>query len=167
MLSRSEAQIEKRMEGRMTDHDFDRVAVELAVTALYDAIDAKDWRQCEGLLGDQLRVDFGELSGSSEPLEVGRADLLAAWSNGLHEGKLTQHMHTNHLVRVDGDEASLACKVYAINRLPRQRGSATWEVWGTYRHRLLRTEDRWRCVEISVTVSHARGNEMVRDDVRE
>jgi hypothetical protein len=72
-------------------------------------------------------------------------------------------MRTNHRISLDGARAEVFSKGYALNILERGTGSNLWEVWGDYVHTLERTEEGWKCSGMTFVVTHARGNERVRD----
>jgi hypothetical protein len=72
-------------------------------------------------------------------------------------------MRSNHRITIDGDEAEVFSKGYALNILFRTAGSDLWEVWGNYTHTLRRTDEGWRCSGMTLVVIYARGNEMARD----
>jgi ketosteroid isomerase-like protein len=72
-------------------------------------------------------------------------------------------MRSNHRIAIDGDRAEVFSKGYALNILRRGAGSDLWEVWGNYTHTLQRTAGGWRCSGMTFVVTHARGNEKVRE----
>ncbi len=92
-------------------------------------------------------------------------DLVGAWNTNLYADKLSFHMRTNHRVTIDGERAEVVSKGYALNVLRRGTGSNLWEVWGVYTHTLERTAQGWKCSGMTLAITHARGNEKVREFV--
>ncbi len=74
-------------------------------------------------------------------------------------------MRSNHEVTLERDWAEVTSKGYALNVLRRNTGSDLWEVWGLYTHTLERTAQGWKCSGMTLAVTHARGNEKVREFV--
>ena len=143
-------------------HLFDRSEIILVVDEIDNAVDAKDWERCRSYFTDGIYADFTSLAGGS-PGNMASDDLVGAWATNLYADKLSHHMCTNHRATIDGDKAEVFSKGYALNILHRSNGSDLWEVWGNYTHTLERTGEGWKCSGMMFVVTHARGNEMVRD----
>ena len=94
-------------------------------------------------------------------------DLVSAWKTNLYPEKLSHHMRTNHRISLEGDRAEVFSKGYALNIPKWDNESDLWEVWGEYIHTLERTADGWQCSGMIFLVTHARGNEMARQFVRD
>ena len=149
-------------QGRLVDE----AEIRHVVDGIDLATDAKDWDLCRGYFTDEIFADFTSLAGG-EPVSMPADGLVNAWKTNLYAEKLSHHMRTNHRISTDGDRAEVFSKGYALNILRRDTGSDLWEVWGDYIHTLERTPDGWRCSGMTFIVTHARGNEMVRQFVPE
>ena len=149
-----------------TDDTTRRLVDEAEVRRVVDGIDlatdAKDWELCRGYFTDEIFADFTSLAGG-EPGRMPADGLVNAWKTNLYAEKLSHHMRTNHRISIQGDQAEVFSKGYALNILQRGNGSDLWEVWGEYIHTLERTPEGWRCSGMTFVVTHARGNEMARD----
>jgi hypothetical protein len=132
------------------------------VDEIDNAVDTKDWERCRAHFTDEIYADFTSLVGGS-PGTMSADDLVGAWKTNLYADKLSHHMRSNHRITIDGDEAEVFSKGYALNILPRTTGSDLWEVWGNYTHTLERADEGWKCSGMTFVVTHARGNEMARD----
>lgn len=141
---------------------YDRTEVIRVVDEIDDSVDAKDWERCRGYFTDEIFVDMTSLAGGSAG-NLPADDLVGAWTTNLYPDKKTHHMRTNHRVTLDGDTAEVVSRGYALNVLHRPVGSDLWEVWGEYTHTLVRTSEGWKCSGMTLRVTHARGNELVRD----
>jgi hypothetical protein len=142
----------------------DRAEVIRVVDEIDNTVDAKDWMACRGYFLDVIYVDFTSLAGGA-PGRVAADALVGAWSTNLHSDKSSFHMRSNHQVTVERDRAEVTSKGYALNILRRNTGSDLWEVWGIYTHTLERTAQGWKCSGMTLAITHARGNEKVREFV--
>ena len=139
----------------------DEAEIRRVVDGIDLATDAKDWEICREYFTDEIFADFTSLAGG-EPTRMPADDLVGAWKTNLYADKLSHHMRTNHRISLQGDQAEVFSKGYALNILKRDAGSDLWEVWGEYVHTLERTPEGWRCSGMTFNVTHARGNEMAR-----
>lgn len=142
----------------------DEIKLIRIVDEVDNTVDEKDWTTCQSYFLDDIHADFTSLAGGS-PGPMKADDLVGAWETNLYGEKKTHHMRSNHKVAIDGDEAEVFSKGYALNILASSTGSDLWEVWGKYVHTLRRTENGWKVSGMSLFVKHARGNERARDFV--
>lgn len=150
----------------------DNLVDQAEMVRIADAIDAgvdtKDWETTRGFFTDEITVDFTSLIGG-EPAAIPADGLIAGWSANLTEEKTSFHLRGNHRVTFhSADSATMVSHGYAWNRmesgaLPENGGEALWEVWGTYVHGFVRTEDGWKVNAMAFTATAQRGNDFVRD----
>ncbi|NLI78402.1 MAG: nuclear transport factor 2 family protein [Candidatus Riflebacteria bacterium] len=124
------------------------------------AVDSKDWQQARRFFADDVLVDFTSLTGG-KPATIKADDLILAWRTNLFPAKKTFHLRGNHLVTIDGDQATVTSHGYAWNQLSGLSGDL-WEVWGTYTHAMARTPQGWRVTAMTFTKTYERGNPAVR-----
>jgi hypothetical protein len=96
------------------------------VDAIDNAVDAKDWERFRSYFTTEIHADFTSLAGGS-PSNMPADDLVGAWRTNLYADKLSHHMRSNHRIDIDGDEAEVFSKGYALNILSRPVGSDLWE----------------------------------------
>lgn len=136
--------------------------------ALDAAVDANDWQAARAFFTDEIRVDFTSLTGG-EPATTPADGLIAGWSGNLTEEKQSFHLRGNHRIAFSGpDAAVLHSHGYAWNRMERgalaeNGGETLWEVWGTYTHGFVRTEDGWRVDAMTFNATAERGSTFVRN----
>jgi len=147
-------------------HLADEMEVIRIVDDVDNTVDAKDWTTCRGYFLDEIIADFTSLAGGSPGL-MKADDLVGAWETNLYSDKKSHHMRSNYRVAINGDEAEVFSKGYALNILPSETGSGLWEVWGDYVHTLRRTGEGWKVSGMSFFVTYARGNERARDFIPE
>ena len=110
----------------------DRLAVIDAVTRVAVLADRRHWEELRELFADPVEVDYTALSGG-EPEELSPDDLvISRWKPFLEGFRTTQHMLTNHLVEVEGDEATCHADVRATHFLPQEDDpdGSVWQVGG-------------------------------------
>ena len=142
----------------------DRVAVADTVTRMAWYLDRRDWDGLAGLFTERVYTDYTSLWGGT-PLEATVEELLStdrqgSWRRTMDGLEATQHLVTNILVELDGDEARATANVVGHHRLTNPHGSPLWTVGGTYDFRLVRA-DRWRIRAITMTITWAQGNQHV------
>ncbi len=128
------------------------------------AVDQKDWTRVGTHFTEKVRVDFSSLGGG-QPAEINSTDLVAAWKRNLFADKRSLHMHGNHRVTIQGNQASIYLHGYAYNHLMSRTGSDLWETWGNYQHSLTRTPQGWKVTSFTFNMTYSRGNERARDFV--
>ncbi len=105
-----------------------------------DGQDSALYRSC---FTDQMDVDVtGESVNQTADAWVDQA--IAAVS-GFEK---TQHIITNHMITVNGDEADATAYVQAkhFNK------DSTWSVWGHYTNKLVRTPEGWKINSLKLTM---------------
>ena len=122
----------------MTDFDADRNAIiDLAVRYTW----ALDTRNVEGLR-DIFTPDATALLRGVECNGVD--EIIARVGGSILRLDHTQHLVGNHLVTVDGDEATHRCQLQGQHVLKGCEGGDNFIVAGYYEDRVVRTADGWR-----------------------
>lgn len=122
--------------------------------------DQRDWDALEQVFTDEVRLDYTSLNGG-EPAVLPAKDLVAAWSGLLGSFAATQHLFTNFLVDLTGDEAVCTAMFQATHKLPNDHGGPLWTLGGHYRFALRRTEGGWRIHDVVMTATWADGNQQL------
>jgi hypothetical protein len=143
----------------------DRAEITDVVLRFALAMDLHDWPLLRACLADEVETDYGAFR--NEPVARVSADAFVARRASALADLRMQHVSTNHLVEIDGDEA--VCRsCFLIHRvhpgLP--HGENTLDSAGHYVHRLIRTNDGWRIRGIVQTPLWTRGNPQVHGALR-
>lgn len=144
--------------GTLLKKVLDRQAVEDLVTRMFVLTDNREWKALTECFAARVLVDYTSLSGG-EPATVAREDLVASWKGLLEGFKTTQHLATNYLVDLRGDEATLTASFQAQHYLPDDHGESTWTLGGSYRIEAIRESEAWRISAITMTARWAKGNQ--------
>lgn len=135
----------------------DRAEVVRVVDSVANALDAREWSYLRSLLLDEVEVSYAWPAGGE--LSRIEADVLVSeWRRTLTGFDATQHVVSNHAVRVAADTASCSAYVNATYYLPNYLGSDSWVCGSRADYILLRTRQGWRVLSLRREVLWARGN---------
>jgi hypothetical protein len=143
----------------------DRQTITDTVVRMGWFLDRRDWDGLRDLFTERVYTDYTALWGG-EPQEAGVDQLLStaaqgSWRRTMDGLEATQHLITNVLVDLAGDEARARANVLAVHRLPNPHGSPLWTVGGTYDFRLVRTAAGWRIRAITHDLTWVEGNQQI------
>lgn len=145
---------------RLATAGIDAMEIIQQITRMAWLADRRDWDRLGGVFADQVDMDYTSLTGG-EPARVAADDVVAGWRAGLGGLDATQHLVSNHLVRVDGDRAVATAQFQAVHVLVNPHGDPTWTLGGHYRFGLVRKDDGWRIDAVTLTTSWATGNQQI------
>jgi SnoaL-like domain len=123
----------------------DRIAIDDLLTRYALAVDGGDWDQLDTVFTPDAVIDYTSAGG----VRGGRDEIKAWLAEALAPFPVRQHMIGNKRVEIDGDAATV--RAYFFNpmliSLPDGTSLPT-PGGGYYNHRLVRTADGWRSVEL-------------------
>jgi 3-phenylpropionate/cinnamic acid dioxygenase small subunit len=133
-------------------------------------LDFRDWQCFRSCFADEIEVDFTAIFGGA-PRTVS-AD---RWTNAARRTvsglDATQHMITNHVITVNGDEALCVAYVQAQHYLLNDKGGSTQTMGGYYSNHFVRTAQGWRIKKCKLTLTWTTGNwgifELARQRLRQ
>ena len=135
----------------------DRLAILELVSRLALTIDAKDWDAMGRLFTDTVYHDRTSLTGG-EPYTAPVAQFVDGWRQTLQNMDAVHHQITNHVVNVDGDQATCTANMQGTHVLANASGGPMWTVGGRHEYQLTRTADGWRISGLTFTLQWATGN---------
>jgi hypothetical protein len=135
----------------------DRLAIIELIGRLSLAIDAKDWDAMGQLFTETVYHDRTSLTGG-EPYTAPVAQFVEGWRQTLQAMDAVHHQITNHVISVDGDEATCAANMQGTHVLANASGGPMWTVGGRHDYQLTRTPDGWRIAGLTFTLQWATGN---------
>ncbi|HEV7646532.1 MAG TPA: nuclear transport factor 2 family protein [Actinophytocola sp.] len=143
----------------------DRAEITDAVVRMGWLLDRRDWDGLRELFTERVYTDYTALWGGT-PQEGAVDDLLStsaqgSWRRTMDGLEATQHLITNVLVDVTGEQARATANVLGTHRLPNPHGSPLWTVGGTYDFGLVRTAAGWRIRAITQGLSWVEGNQQI------
>ena len=120
-------------------------------------LDSRNWALFQTCFTDEFDADFTSVFG-------GRAQRVSSerWAESARRTlsglAATQHIITNHVITVDGDEALCIAYVQAQHYLPNDRGDSTQTMGGYYTNHFVRTQHGWRIASCKLTLTWNKGN---------
>src|ERR1700750_3152016 len=134
----------------------DRLAIIELVGRLSLTIDAKDWDAMGQLFTETVYHDRTSLTGG-EPYTAPVAQFVEGWRQTLQALDAVHHQITNHVVSLDGDEATCTANMQGTHVLANASGGPMWTVGGRHDYQLTRTPDGWRIAGWRFTIPWATG----------
>jgi hypothetical protein len=135
----------------------DRLAILELIGRLSLTIDSKDWDAMGQLFTDTVYHDRTSLTGG-EPYTAPVAQFVDGWRQTLQPMDAVHHQITNHVISVDGDQATCAANMQGIHVLANASGGPMWTVGGRHDYQLKRTPGGWRIAGLTFTLQWATGN---------
>ena len=135
----------------------DRLAILELIGRLALTIDARDWNTLGELFTDTVYHDRTSLTGG-EPYTAPVAQFVEGWRQTLQNMDAVHHQITNHVITLDGDQATCAANMQGIHVLTNASGGPMWTVGGRHDYQLTRTPDGWRIAGLTFTLQWATGN---------
>jgi hypothetical protein len=135
----------------------DRVAILELIGRLALTIDGRDWNALGQLFTDTVYHDRTSLTGG-EPTTLGVAEFVDGWRQTLQKMDAVHHQITNHVISLDGDQATCVANMQGTHVLANASGGPMWTVGGRHDYELRRTPDGWRIAGLTFTIQWATGN---------
>ena len=135
----------------------DRLAILELIGRLALTIDGRDWNALGQLFTETVYHDRTSLTGG-EPVTLGVAEFVDGWRQTLQNMDAVHHQITNHVISLDGDEATCAANMQGIHVLANASGGPMWTVGGRHDYQLKRTPGGWRIAGLTFTIQWATGN---------
>jgi hypothetical protein len=135
----------------------DRLAILELIGRLALTLDARDWNALGQLFTDTVYHDRTSLTGG-EPYTAPVAQFVDGFRQTLQAMDAVHHQITNHVISLDGDEATCAANMQGTHVLANASGGPMWTVGGRHDYQLKRTPGGWRIAGLTFTLQWATGN---------
>jgi hypothetical protein len=122
--------------------------------------DSKDFDAEQELWAEELTLDYGGVNPEAEGV-VSAERLKDTWGRQLGPLDLTQHLLSNQIVTVDGDEASVTYYLQSLHyhaALGENQATNTYTHHGRGTHGLRRIDGSWKVVSVRFRLVHSTGN---------
>jgi 3-phenylpropionate/cinnamic acid dioxygenase small subunit len=131
----------------------DRARISDTILNYATGVDRRDWALYRSIFADEVEFDFEAWLG--EPPRIWSADeWLASVRDTLAPFDATSHMLTNHVITLDGNEATLVAHMVALHYFEGE----VQELGGFYTHRLRREGDDWKIFRCRLVITWERGS---------
>lgn len=143
---------------RLTADDLiDRAEVVDTVHRYASGIDRCDWTMYRSIFADEVLFDFSSWSGApAAPMAAD--DWVARVGGTLSLFDSTQHLLSNHRITLDGDAAQCVTYMIALHHLVTGDVREMHAIGGFYTNRLKLTDEGWRIVACTLTVTWEMGD---------
>lgn len=120
----------------------DRIEIAELLARYARGLDTKDWDVWRSVFADDAYIDYRSAGGID-----GTRDEIGAWLETTFAiFPMSQHAITNIECEIDGDSARVRAMFHNPMQLPGVTGPSF--CGGFYHHRMVRTADGWRSVEL-------------------
>jgi 3-phenylpropionate/cinnamic acid dioxygenase small subunit len=138
----------------------DRAAISDTVIRYATGIDMRDWVAYRSCFTDEVDIDFTSWMGGT-PTRMVADEWVAMVRDALSGFAATQHISTNHVITLEGDEATCVSYLQAQHYLPNDQGDSVFTLGGYYTNRLVCAPDGWRIRACRITITWSTGNRHV------
>lgn len=122
-----------------------------------DIVDMKEFSELPALVyTDPLTLDFSSVA-DIPPMSTPLGDYVEVLRSSFAPFTATHHVITGHVVKIDGDHATIHAHVRAEHWVPDEvaaGGPNRWLVVGFYDNEAVRTADGWRLTRVKLTSVH-------------
>lgn len=123
-------------------------------------IDNRDWDLFRSIFADEVVMDFSSYNGNPAAKMSGD-DWVAGCQRMLPGFDATQHVLTNFMIEVEGDEATAIVYMKAEHFIANALGDNSHTLGGHYVHQLKRCAVGWKIHATTLNVTWSRGNRQV------
>jgi hypothetical protein len=143
----------------LSDTLADRVAISDVVVAYATALDTRRWPLLRSILTDPIAIDYTSYDPSLDlVMPADEWVRRVSWLRGFHA---TQHLSTNHVHSIEGDQATCVSYMHAGHFFDKGGESHLCTLFGHYTNRLQRTSDGWKIAKCTLTITARQGDERV------
>jgi 3-phenylpropionate/cinnamic acid dioxygenase small subunit len=134
----------------------DRAAISDVQLRYATGVDTRDWPLLRSCFTDEIETDFA--TAGRDPQRIKADDWIELVRRTVSGMEATQHMITNQVITLDGDEATCVAYVQARHHLPNEKGGSDQVMYGYYTNRFVRTAEGWKIRTRKLTVTWNEGN---------
>lgn len=120
-------------------------------------IDRREWETYHSVFAEHVEIDFSSWSGRP-PATVAVDEWVAGVRSALSGFDGTQHVLTNPVVDVTGDQANVTLYMNAHHYLNIEGEHNLHSIGGYYVHRMIRNATGWRSEACKLTVTWEKGD---------
>ena len=135
----------------------DRTAISDVQLRYATGVDTRDWPLFRSCFTDEIEIESSSAVGSP-PQRIKADDWVERVRRTIDGMKATQHMITNQVIMLNGDEATCVAYVQARHHLPNETSGSDQVMYGYYTNRFVRTADGWKIRARKLTVLWNEGN---------
>jgi len=135
----------------------DRAAISDVQLRYATGVDTRDWLLFRSCFTDEIETESSSAVGGPPP-RIKADDWVERVRRTIDGMQATQHMITNQVITLNGDEATGVAYVQARHHLPNETGGSDQVMYGYYTNRFVRTSEGWKIRARQLTVLWNEGN---------
>jgi 3-phenylpropionate/cinnamic acid dioxygenase small subunit len=135
----------------------DRTAISDVQLRYATGVDTRDWPLFRSCFTDEIETQSSS-AGGSPPQHVKADEWVERVRRTIDGLTATQHLITNQVITLNGDEAACVAYVQARHHLPNETGGSEQVMYGSYTNRFVRTAEGWKIRARQLTVLWNEGN---------
>jgi hypothetical protein len=135
----------------------DRAAISDVVNRYATGIDRRSWTLYRSCFADECVFDFVSWSGG-EPRHMKADDWVAGVQASLSGFDATQHVSSNHVHEISGDEATCVSYMMALHYIVEDGKRQMQAIGGYYTNQMRRQNGEWRIHACKLTVTWEMGD---------
>ena len=145
----------------MAQRAWDEVAIIRTLSQVAHAQDDLDYAAYRSCFTDKVQLTAAITIPNWQGGEIDAHDLAMQYFDQTARFDAVHHMVFNHLIRLDGDEATCVADLYAVSVLIENGEARSFALGGRYFLRLRRLEDGWKIFERSITPRYQIGDKAI------
>ena len=122
---------------------YDRMEIIDTINRYATSVDTRDWDLFLTCYTDEMNADMVSV-GFSEPIDMPAKEFLEIIKGAVDPFESTQHLISNHVIDIDGDNATCVCYLQAQHFSQDDTGAHAVLIGGYYSNSLIRTLAGWR-----------------------
>jgi 3-phenylpropionate/cinnamic acid dioxygenase small subunit len=122
---------------------YDRMEIIDTINRYATSVDTRDWDLFLTCYTDEMNADMVSI-GFSEPMDMPAKEFLEIIKGAVDPFESTQHIISNHVIDIDGDNATCVCYLQAQHFRQDDTGAYALLIGGYYANNLIRTPAGWR-----------------------
>jgi 3-phenylpropionate/cinnamic acid dioxygenase small subunit len=122
---------------------YDRMEIIDTINRYATSVDTRDWDLFLTCYTDEMNADMVSI-GFHEPIDMRAEDFLEIIKQAVDPYESTQHLISNHVIHINGDNATCVCYLQAQHFRQDEDGAHALLIGGYYANSLVRTPEGWR-----------------------
>ncbi len=145
------------MDNSKLRHLIDRMEISDIVIRYATGIDMRDWKVYRSCFCEEIEIDFKSWN-KVDPKKFKVDDWIDLVRKTICGFTSTQHISSNHVITIDGYNATCVSYMQALHYLPNDQYDDTCTLGGYYTNQLTRTSQGWKISKCKLTVTWTTGD---------
>lgn len=126
--------------------------IQQAIGQIFHTFDNKEWEKCRSLFLNEVELNISSPNGGKAG-KYFADDLINQLKMNLSEKRKTYRTIGQQTFEINNNMASVFSRKYVFHRLEDCEEQEFWEIWGSYTHFFVKTENGWKCSGIKLLIN--------------